>query len=275
MKRHLTLEKATPRFPDSILKLSAKELSEKIQNKTLNMLDVVTYFSKYTHEHGRNEEKVNAITEEIYDDAYSQAEKLLSGHTKDESKHLYGVPISVKECYSIKGCFSTGGMACRLRKRRGHDSLIIELLKNAGAIPLCLGNVVQTMMLSECVNNIWGRSRNPWDLTRTPGGSSGGDAALVAMKCVPLAVGGDVAGSIRIPAASCGVVGFKPTSTRLSHKGNMRPRLVRYTGFDSVQFCISFLWTSFAFLNFYHLSERSSRHIHYHSIHYRTLGSDS
>ena len=99
-------------------------------------------------------------------------------------------------------------------------------------------------------NYIWGRSKNPWDLKRTPGGSSGGDAALVAMGCVPLTVSSDVAGSIRIPgtllfsilvslcgkigdvniffiACFSGVVGFKPTSTRLSGKGSMKPRKVR------------------------------------------------
>ena len=81
-------------------------------------------------------------------------------------------------------------------------------------------------MLCETYNRFWGRSRNPWNLTRTPGGSSGGDAALVAMGCVPLAAASDVAGSIRIPACFSGVVGFKPTSTRLSGRGSMKPRKV-------------------------------------------------
>jgi Asp-tRNA(Asn)/Glu-tRNA(Gln) amidotransferase A subunit family amidase len=99
-------------------------------------------------------------------------------------------------------------------------------LKSAGALPLCRGNVPQIMMIPESVNRIYGRSRNPWNLRRTPGGSSGGDGALVAMRCVPLAICSDVAGSIRIPAAFCGVTGFKPTSTRVSNKENMRPRKV-------------------------------------------------
>ena len=103
---------------------------------------------------------------------------------------------------------------------------MVQLLQKAGAIPLCTSNTIQIMMLSESYNRIWGRSKNPWDLSRTPGGSTGGDAALVAMGCVPLALASDVAGSIRIPACFTGIVGFKPTSTRMSMKGCMKPRKV-------------------------------------------------
>jgi fatty acid amide hydrolase len=83
---------------------------------------------------------------------------------------------------------------------------------------------IKGMGISESVNRIWGRSRNPWDLSRAPGGSSGGDATLVSMGCVPLSVSADGAGSIRIPASCCGVVGFKPSPLRLTHKGCMRPK---------------------------------------------------
>jgi fatty acid amide hydrolase len=158
---------------------------------------------------------------------YERASSLdVSSVTSSTAPPLYGVPISVKECIAVKGAYSTGGLACRLNKRMEIDSLPVELMRKAGAIPICTGNTIQIMMLSESHNRIWGRSKNPWDLSRTPGGSSGGDAALVAMGCVPLAVASDVAGSIRIPACFTGVVGFKPTSTRLSLKGCMRPRKV-------------------------------------------------
>ena len=89
---------------------------------------------------------------------------------------------------------------------------------------ISIGNVSQSMMLPEAENNVFGRTLNPWDLSRVPGGSSGGDAALVSMRCVPLALGSDVGGSIRIPAAYCGIIGFKPTADRLSKVGCMLPR---------------------------------------------------
>jgi Asp-tRNA(Asn)/Glu-tRNA(Gln) amidotransferase A subunit family amidase len=150
---------------------------------------------------------------------------------------LFGVPISVKDCIGMKGSLSTGGLQCRTREdlRFKEDSLIVAIVRKAGALPMVRGNVSQTMMMPESVNNIWGRTLNPWDLNRTSGGSSGGDAALVAMKCVPLAIGSDVAGSIRIPATFCGIVGFKPTTHRLSLKGCMRPKKVRRAKNDRPQ----------------------------------------
>jgi Asp-tRNA(Asn)/Glu-tRNA(Gln) amidotransferase A subunit family amidase len=126
----------------------------------------------------------------------------------------------------MKGYYATGGLMCRLAKRSEKDSVPVQIVKNAGAIPLCRGNAPQLLMLAETVNQIWGRTRNPWNWDRGVGGSSGGDAALVAMKCVPMALCSDVAGSCRIPACCCGVVGFKPTSTRLSYKGCMKPKKV-------------------------------------------------
>ena len=231
---------------------SANETVQKILNGELDMLQNIVNLSHRCRTYGRgcrqsqwqvdNEKNddddvvdgVNAITEELYDEAYEEAkEKLLqlnaAGRTKQQRQQgdhqvLFGVPISVKDRFAIKGHLQTGGMACRLKSIATEDSLIVQLLKDAGAIPLCMSNTVQTMTLPETVNNIWGRTSNPWDLSRTTGGSSGGDAALVAMECVPLALASDLGGSIRLPAAFCGVVGFKPTSTRLSVKGNMTPR---------------------------------------------------
>ena len=176
---------------------------------------------------GDTDQGVNAITEEFYDEAFIKAKELKSMKRKrDDVPLLYGVPISVKDCIAMKGALQTGGLACRAseKHRSKTDCLLLSVLRSAGALPMVRGNVSQIMMLPESYNLVWGRSRNPWDLNRVPGGSSGGEAALVAMKCVPLAVGSDVAGSIRIPAAFCGVIGFKPSSTRLSLKGSMRPR---------------------------------------------------
>jgi fatty acid amide hydrolase len=203
--------------------LTAAETRDQVASGKLDPSMHVVRLAKRCRRYGRGAS--NAITEELYDEAYEAAKILKSRGTK--GKHaplLLGVPISVKDCIGLKGAFSTGGLACRLAKRDEQDSLIVQLLKSSGALPLCRGNVPQILMIPESTNFIWGRSRNPWNLDRTPGGSSGGDGALVAMGCVPLAICSDVAGSIRIPAAFCGVTGFKPTSTRLSNKGNMIPR---------------------------------------------------
>jgi len=99
------------------------------------------------------------------------------------------------------------------------DGSIVKLLKNQGAIPFIKGNTPQALVLLETVNDIWGRSANPWNLNRTTGGSSGGDAGLVASNCSPLAFGSDYYGSIRLPAAFCGVYGIKVTSGRYAVTG--------------------------------------------------------
>ena len=159
---------------------------------------------------------MNAITEEFYDEALGLAETC--GDRK--SGVLLGVPLSVKDCVGKNGALCTMGMACRAGEehRMTVDSVIVQCIQDAGGSVLVRGNVPQSMMLPESENHIFGRTVNPWDRARTPGGSSGGDAALVAMDCVPLAVGTDVGGSVRIPAAFCGVVGFKPTPHRISKK---------------------------------------------------------
>jgi len=225
--------------------MTATETREAVVTGKVDPQENVVVLARRCRRYGR---PLNAVAEEFYAEATIRAD-VLGTYLNDNRSHfapaaapaaaeaataattssafgpLYGIPISVKEHIAMTGSYSTAGMACRLRHRNHKDSLIVECLKGAGAIPLVTGNAMQVLMLPETVNRIWGRAMNPWDTTRTPGGSSGGDAALVAMSCVPLALASDVAGSIRIPASFCGVVGFKPTPARMSSKGIMKPRL--------------------------------------------------
>ena len=166
----------------------------------------------------RKKNGVNALTEELYTEAFKKKEK---------AGLLKNVPITVKDCIGVQGCLSTGGLSVRADSSKISDSnsLVVQTLIDQGAIVLARGNTSQCMMLPESHNNVWGETKNPWDKTRTPGGSSGGDAVTVSTGCVPLSVGSDVGGSIRIPAAFCGIPGFKPTPGRISKLGCMAPRL--------------------------------------------------
>ncbi|GMH88246.1 hypothetical protein TL16_g11099 [Triparma laevis f. inornata] len=166
---------------------------------------------------------VNALTEELYAEAFAGKK----GKGKGSVGLLEGVPITVKDCIGVAGCLSTGGLSVRADPAKISESNahVVQTLVDQGAIILARGNTSQCMMLPESHNNVWGESKNPWDKTRTPGGSSGGDAVTVATGCVPLSVGSDVGGSIRIPAAFCGIPGFKPTPGRISKLGCMSPRL--------------------------------------------------
>lgn len=213
---------------DEIQWWSAEKISAENLAGRLTPRDAVVQASHRCHFVGKV--VLNAVAEEFYDQAVATAETLMKQQKADisttQSMLLYGVPISVKECLNLQGSYSTGGLACRLLHGRDKvDSLVVQVIREGGAIPVVTGNVPQILMLPESVNRIWGRSVNPYDVTRTPGGSSGGDAALVSSGCVPLAVASDVAGSIRIPASFCGICGFKPSTGRLSSLGHMEPSL--------------------------------------------------
>ncbi|GMI20626.1 hypothetical protein TrRE_jg12511, partial [Triparma retinervis] len=147
----------------------------------------------------RNPSGINATAEELYKEGYKQACQQVKSPPPSTAV-LRNVPISVKDCIGVRGCLQTGGLAVRTleRHRSPADSALVATLRSEGAIPIVRGNVSQCMMLPESANNVWGESLNPWDKTRTPGGSSGGEGALVAAGCVPLAVGSDVGGSLNL-----------------------------------------------------------------------------
>jgi fatty acid amide hydrolase len=132
---------------------------------------------------------------------------------------LAGVPVSVKECFAVTGLVTSLGIPSRGLAIDGADAPIVARLREAGAIIVGKGNVPQAMYLHETDNPVWGRTNHPSDTTRGPGGSSGGDAALIAAGVVPLAVGTDLAGSVRQPAHACGIAGFLPRSAVVGDGG--------------------------------------------------------
>ena len=132
---------------------------------------------------------------------------------------LAGVPISVKECFPVAGLSTTVGIRSRSGSIDRADAWIVGRLRAAGAIVAGKSNVPQALYLHETDNPVWGRTLHPLDPERGPGGSSGGDAALVAAGVVPLAVGNDLAGSIRQPAHACGIAGIVPRSASLGDGG--------------------------------------------------------
>ncbi|MFO0901280.1 MAG: amidase family protein [Pirellulales bacterium] len=134
---------------------------------------------------------------------------------------LHGVPIVVKEMFDLEGTAATGGIAARVGQLATVDAPLVAELRRAGAIVLGKTNVPQMGMLFESDNPVFGRTNNPWNLERSAGGSSGGDAAIVAAGGAPLALATDGGGSIRQPAHCCGVQGFKPTAWRLPLVGQL------------------------------------------------------
>jgi fatty acid amide hydrolase len=129
---------------------------------------------------------------------------------------LHGVPITIKDQFNMAGLPTTVGLASRRDAVAGSDGPLVGCLREAGAIVLGKTNVFQLLAGWESDNPVFGRTNNPWDLARTPGGSSGGEAAVLAYGGSMLGLGGDFGGSVRVPAAFCGVCGLKPTAHRLT-----------------------------------------------------------
>jgi aspartyl-tRNA(Asn)/glutamyl-tRNA(Gln) amidotransferase subunit A len=132
---------------------------------------------------------------------------------------LHGIPIAHKDCFSTKGVRTTGGSKILADRVPDHDAEMVSRLDEAGAVMLGKTNLHELCYGITSNNPHFGAVHNPWDLERIPGGSSGGSAAAVAAELVFAASGTDTGGSIRVPAAFCGVVGLKPTYGRLSRRG--------------------------------------------------------
>jgi amidase len=164
--------------------------------------------------------RLNAFRTTLAEQALAEADAMT-----EPSGLLAGVPIAVKDDLAIAGQVTTYGSRS-YRPPNSADSEAIRRLRAAGAIPIGITNVPELTIFPWTATDANGITRNPWDLTRTPGGSSGGSAAAVAAGLVPAATGSDGGGSIRIPAACCGLVGMKSTRGRVS----MLPRAQGWLG---------------------------------------------
>ncbi|KAK6352977.1 hypothetical protein TWF696_004967 [Orbilia brochopaga] len=193
----------------------AVELAEKIRRRTYSCYEVALAFCKRA---AIAQQLLNCLTE-IFFEAGLERARQLDKHLADHGLPigpLHGVPVSIKDDKAIVGYDTSCGLASLCFKPARDNSAIVRILQDAGAVLYCKTNIPQTMMAFDSVNNIWGRTLNPLNRKLTPGGSSGGESALVAIRGSLLGIGSDVGGSIRVPAMCTGTYGIKPTSVRLT-----------------------------------------------------------
>ena len=177
--------------------------------------------------------RINALVVPLFDSARRAAAEADAKRERGEALGpLHGVPVSVKESYDIAGTPTTAGIRQYAAHRADADAVLVRRLKDAGAIVLGKTNVPELLIYLESDNPVYGRTNNPWDLDRTPGGSSGGEAAVIAAGGSPLGLGTDLGGSIRVPAHFCGIQGLKPTPGRLPLDGTFDDRVL--TGQEAI-----------------------------------------
>jgi len=196
-------------------KYDAVGLAEAIAARKLSAVEVATAFSKRAIV---SHQLTCCLTQWFMDEAVKRAQELDDYMLKNGKTigPLHGVPISIKEHMPIAGTYSSQGSLASVVFNE-EDCLLVSMLRNMGAIFYCKTNQPQTIMHLESTSH-YGRTLNPFNINLSAGGSSGGEAALVAMKGSVLGVGTDIGGSIRGPAAFCGVYGYKSTSYMLPMK---------------------------------------------------------
>ncbi len=160
---------------------------------------------------------LNAVVVPLFDSARADADAADAAVARgDALGPLHGVPMTIKEQFPLRGTPSTLGIEGRAERRDDQDCLLVARLRAAGAVFLGKTNVPQLLIYNESDNPVYGRTNNPWNLSRSPGGSSGGEGAIIAAGGSPLGLASDIGGSIRGPAHACAIQGLKPTSGRLS-----------------------------------------------------------
>ena len=164
--------------------------------------------------------KLNAVVQQRREGAIADA-RAADRVPHEKRGALHGVPVTIKDSLDVAGIISTGGTQGRAKYVPPHDATVVARLRAAGAIVLGKTNTPDLTMSFETNNLVYGRTNNPFDVARTPGGSSGGAAAIVAAGGSPLDIGSDTGGSIRVPSHFCGIAGIKPTAGRVSRAGHI------------------------------------------------------
>ncbi len=197
-------------------------MAKKIRDREISSVELV---NAHLTQIGEINPALNAVVELLRDSALEQARiadaKLTAG---DPCGPLHGVPFSIKDSIDVKGTKCTAGTLGRRNSLPAEqDAVLVNRLRAAGGIPIAKTNLPDLLFSFETDNLIYGRTNNPYNLGRTPGGSSGGESVLIAACGSPLGLGSDAFGSVRVPAAFCGIASIKPTSGRLPRTGHVPP----------------------------------------------------
>lgn len=211
----------TPKELDITSNYDATDLLGLMAKGELKSIEVVTAFCKRA---AIAQQCCSCLTEIMFDEALARARECdtyLAEHGKPMGP-MHGLPISLKDSFNVRGVQGTlGYVSFLLHPPSATNSVLVDVLYQAGAVFYVKTNLPQGMMSADSHNNVFGRTLNPHNLTLTAGGSTGGEAALSAMRGSILGASTDIAGSSRIPPLCCGVLGIKPTASRVPFGGGV------------------------------------------------------
>jgi amidase len=206
---------------DEIVYWSAKRLAEAIHTKELSSLEVIDAHLRRIAEVNP---KLNAIVQLTTETARTQARQADAALARGEVwGPVHGVPFTVKDSLCTTHVITIAGTPGLARYVPAQDATAVARLRAAGAILLGKTNCTELCGSGETDNEVYGRTSNPYDLTRSPGGSSGGEVAIIAAGGSPLGLGSDFGGSIRGPSHFCGIAGLNPTMGRVPRTGHIPP----------------------------------------------------
>ena len=201
----------------NITELTVHELQEKLKNKELTITEInKAYIDRINEKEKDVQAFITLITDEALEKSKNIEEKVNKGEIKGE---LAGIPIGIKDNMCINGVKTTCASKMLENFIAPYNATAIEKINDENMISLGKTNMDEFAMGSSTETSYFKKTKNPWDLSRVPGGSSGGSAAAVASNMVPWALGSDTGGSIRQPAGCCGIVGLKPTYGLVSRYG--------------------------------------------------------
>ncbi len=208
-------------MPDELYFSSLTSLAGAIAAREVSSVELTT---SYLERIDKVNPPLNAVVQLAAERALDEAREADAALARGESRGpLHGVPMTIKDSLDTAGVISTGGTKGRASFVPERDATVVSRLRDAGAILLGKTNTPELTLSFETNNVIYGRTNNPYDVSRSPGGSSGGAAAILAAGGSPFDVGSDYGGSIRLPSHCCGIAGIKPTSGRVPRTGHVYP----------------------------------------------------
>jgi len=203
---------------DSIFFAGIAEVAGKIRTKEISPREII---DAHLARIEKLQPKLNAFVHVDAEGARRQALAAEASVLREDSVGaLHGVPISIKSCIDVAGWPGPAGSRLRADYVASEDAVLVSRLRAAGAILIGNTNVPEFLMAYETDNSLSGKTSNPWDISRSAGGSSGGEAAAIASGCSMGGVGSDGGGSVRVPAHFCGISGLKPTPGRIPGTGH-------------------------------------------------------